>query len=170
MIKLLPSQQLIFLDECSFYLNETYRYGYAPRGQRTFTRKLGNAAAHYNLILCLLNVKEQAVIHYQIIKGGVKAKKFHSFLAGINLPSDGQHYLLMDNLCVHKTKKAYQKRGLTTVQELLASKNITPLYLPPYTPQLNPVELGFNTIKHYYRKRQPKTEKELQVVIEQAIA
>ncbi|CAG8829401.1 46377_t:CDS:2, partial [Gigaspora margarita] len=52
----------LVMGKSSFYLSESYRYEYAPSGQRTFVRKLGNTSAHYNLILCLLNVQKQAVI------------------------------------------------------------------------------------------------------------
>ena len=43
-------------------------------------------------------------------------------------------------------------------------------YLPSYTPQLNPAELCFNTIKGYVRKCRPQTEEALRTTIDQAIA
>lgn len=134
-IELLPSRQLIFLDECSFYWDENPRYGYAPRGQRAFTWKLGNCNAHYNLILCLCNAKKRAVVHYQIIKGGVKTQKFHSFLSEIKLPTGDKYYLLMDNLSVHKAEKTCQELGLTTVKELLLSQeHYSALFASLYSP------------------------------------
>ena len=108
-------------------------------------------------------------IHYRMVEGTVNVQKFHEFLREINFPLHQKSYLIMDNSAVHKANKACKGLGLLTIKELLLSKNITPLYLPPYSPQLNPVELCFNTIKHFYRKHRPKTKEELQNVIEKAV-
>lgn len=174
-VELLPQQQLAFLDECGFLLSDNPRYGYAPCGQRAFTWKLGNhhdVHTRYSLILCIYiqKVRNLESIHYRMIEGTVNVRIFHEFLQEINFSSRHESYLIMDNSAVHKATQACEKLGLPTIKKLLASKNIAPLYLPPYTPQLNPVELCFNTIKHFYRKHRPKTEEELRIVIDQAIS
>jgi len=168
-LKSLPEKKIICLDECGFGLNEVPRYGYAPRGQRVFTWKPGKSKTYHSLILTLQITESNGIFSYQLIKGGLNTQKFHDFLSAMNLPTDEDYYLVMDNLSVHKSNKTCRKLGLSTISELLSSKNITPLYLPPYTPELNPVEFCFNTIKDLYRQEKPRTEEELQCVVEKTI-
>jgi len=75
----------------------------------------------------------------------------------------------MDNLPVHKAKQSCIKLKLTPIKELLASKNIEVLYLPPYTPEMNPVEYCFNLIRHEIEKNKPRTYEKLKLVIAKII-
>ena len=170
---MLPSRQLVFLDECGFLLSDNPRYGYAPCGQRTFTWKLGNhhdGHVRYSLILCICiqSIRNLPRIHYRMVEGGINVQIFHEFLREINFSLHHASYLITDNSAVHKATQTCKNLGLPTIKELLLSKNITPLYLPPYSPQLNPVELCFNAIKHLFKKNRPKNKEQLQIVIEKA--
>jgi len=97
----------------------------------------------------------------------MKSKDFHKFIS--ELPIDKSHYLLLDNLKVHHATKSCQKEGLSTIKELMTSKNIEPEYLPPYTPELNPVELCFNFLRQNTEKKKPRTFEELEASIDKAI-
>jgi len=119
--------------------------------------------------LCIRNVANQGVIHYELIEEGVKAKNFHDFLAGIKLPDNKPYYLWLDNAKVHHATYSCQKLGLPTIREQLTQKKISPTFLPAYTPQLNPVELCFNVIKGYVEKHEPRTYEELKYVIDKAM-
>ncbi|CAG8575881.1 6594_t:CDS:2 [Ambispora leptoticha] len=55
--------------------------------------------------------------------------------------------LCIQNVAVHKAKQSCIKLGLTPIKELSESKNIETLFLPPYTPEMNPVEYCFNLIR-----------------------
>lgn len=99
----------------------------------------------------------------------MKTQEFHNFLTNLQLPNENKNYLIMDNLQVHKATKSCKKLGLTTIKELLISKNIEPLYLPPYTPELNPVELCFNFIRQQVEKFKPRTFGVLKLVIAKII-
>ncbi|MNT52301.1 hypothetical protein D3C72_1893230 [compost metagenome] len=54
----------------------------------------------------------------------------------------------MDNLAAHKVKG---------VQEALEEVGATPLYLPPYSPEFNPIELAFSKIKTFLRAQSART-------------
>jgi len=54
----------------------------------------------------------------------------------------------MDNVSVHKVDEA---------QELIEKNGAKLIYLPPYSPDLNPIELAWNKIKQYLRKQRPRT-------------
>ena len=54
------------------------------------------------------------------------------------------HVVVMDNLRAHKTQ---------VVRELIESKGASVLFLPPYSPELNPIELAWAKLKHFVKKR-----------------
>jgi len=73
------------------------------------------------------------------------SEKFHKFLSDFNPTNNGKrNVLIMDNLSTHKAKQSCIDLGLSTIEELLKSKNVEVIYLPSYTPELNPVEKCFN--------------------------
>ncbi|CAG8719523.1 1477_t:CDS:2, partial [Racocetra fulgida] len=152
---------ILALDECSFHLNEAPRYGYVLTSSRVNSQKPGKKGENHTLILCIQNIKGKGIIHYELIQGGMKTENFHTFLSTLKLPANEKHYLIMDNLPVHKAKQSCIKLGLSTIKELLKSKNIEVVFLPPYAPQLNPVEYCFNLIRHYVEKNKPRTYEEL---------
>jgi transposase len=168
-IRCLSRPYALALDECSFHLNEAPRYGYAHKSSRANYRKPGNQGGNHTLMLCIQNVASRGVVHYELIEGGMKTKEFHSFLTNLQLPINKKRYLLMDNLSVHRAKKSCLDLKLTTIEELLESKRIKPVYLPSYTPELNPVELCFNFIRQQVEKNKPRTFEELKLVIDKII-
>ncbi|MCE8162603.1 MAG: transposase [Candidatus Moeniiplasma glomeromycotorum] len=68
---------------------------------------------------------------------------------------------MLDNARIHYITKQ--------LEELARQKNIILVYLPRYSPELNPVEEIFNVIKGYIRKFKPRTEEELRTAIEKMI-
>jgi transposase len=158
------------LDECSFHLNEVPRRSYATKGWRANSRKPSSKGENHTLILLIRNMKSQGVIHYELIQGGMKSKNFHEFISTLKLPTSETHYLLMDNLKVHRANQSCLNLGLTPIKELLASKNIQPTYLPPYSPELNPTELCFNFIRKSIEKQKPRSTEELKLAIDKAVA
>jgi len=63
-----------------------------------------------------------------------------------------ENYLLLDNASIHRANKKRKELGLPTIEEQLLFKNTKPTYLPSHSPQLNPVELLFNVIRHNIEK------------------
>ncbi|KLL03254.1 MAG: transposase [Mycoplasmataceae bacterium CE_OT135] len=171
--KIMPrlSQSHFFaLDECSFHLNEVPRYGYSHKGSRVHYKKLGRQGNNHTLILCIQNIENKGIIHYELIQEGMKTESFHNFLTNLKLPfSTRKQCLLMDNLPVHKARKSCLDLKLTPIKELLESKRIKPIYLPPYTPELNPAELCFNFIRQKVEKNKPRTYEELKLEIDKII-
>jgi transposase len=154
------------LDECSFHLNEAPRYGYSHRSSRVHYKKPGKQGDNHTLILCIQNVANKGVVHWELIQGGMKTENFHNFLTNLQLPAGKKCYLLMDNLSVHHAKKSCLDLKLTTIEELLESKRIKPVYLPSYTPELNPTELCFNFVRQQVEKSKPRSFEELKLVID----
>jgi transposase len=99
----------------------------------------------------------------------MKTENFHNFLTKLQLPANEKYYLIMDNLPVHKAKQSCIKLGFAPIKDLLESKNIEVLFLPPYTPEMNPVELCFNFIRQQVEKNKPRTYEKLKLVIAKII-
>lgn len=165
----LPQSRTLFLDECSFRLNEAPRRGYCPLGTRLFAQRPGNKGKNYTFIFLAQIANGKKVIHSRLIEGGMKSKEFHEFLSDLELPSSDKYYLLMDNLSVHKAKDSCKKLKLSTIRELLVSKNIEPVYLPPYTPELNPVEKCFNITRQYIEKCRPRIKEKLEAFLKEKL-
>jgi transposase len=81
-----------------------------------------------------------------------------------------KRYILLDNVRIHHAVKALKELGLPSIKELARQKNIVLVYLPSYTPEINPTENFNSIIKSLYRKRRPRTERELRKVIEEVIS
>ena len=86
----------------------------------------------------------------ELITGTVNGDCFYDFLRGtlipLMLPFNGinsHSVLIMDNCAVHHASK---------VRQLVQSAGIVSLFLPPYSPDLNPIEEAFSNVKKYLRK------------------
>jgi len=58
------------------------------------------------------------------------------------LDTNGRDVILMDNASIHKTN---------IVQDTIVSRGMTPCYLPPYTPEFQPIEHCFSVLKNKFR-------------------
>src|SRR5205823_13998819 len=95
-------------------------------------------------------------------------------LKNIELPTNEHYYLLLDNSSIHdppnkRPSKILREEGLLSMEELAKEKNITLVYLPGYTPELNPIELCFNTVRHFIEHSPTNTHEELEDSIDKII-
>lgn len=155
----LPPHRLLSLDETSFSLNMAFRYGYAPIGQRVQAYKPGRAK-NYSLTSLIHNTEKNGIISCEVVEGAVDTEIFYNFISNVKLPTNEKYYLIMDNIRFHKNER---------IRELLKQKNIVPIYIVPYFPQLNPTEEFFNTVKQYAKKWRPRSEEELISVLTKKI-
>ena len=89
------------------------------------------------------------VVAYDLVQGSVNGEKFLEFIQGKlvpeMLPYDGENprsILVMDNCAIHHVQP---------VLETLQQMGILTLFLPPYSPDMNPIEEMFSYIKYYLR-------------------
>lgn len=75
------------------------------------------------------------------------------------LLSEGD-YVVLDNASVHK---------VDDVKRLIEATGATVIYLPPYSPELNPIELAWNKMKTYIRKQRARTADDLYRVYTEAL-
>src|SRR5207237_3859768 len=90
------------------------------------------------------------------------------------LPTSEKYYLLLDNSSIHdppdrRPSKKLKETGLLSMEELARQKNIELVYLPKYTPQINPIELCFNTTRHFTENLLTDHENELEGAVDKII-
>jgi transposase len=124
----------------------TLPYGRARRGEVVHEKKPTHAGERLNTIALLSETGVQGEYHYS---GSLDAQKFIFYLEYVVLPLliIGQ-VLIMDRHPVHCARE---------VRSFLRKNQVDYLYLPPYSPELNPIEEVFSKIKHYIKKHKPRT-------------
>lgn len=132
------------LDECGFLFNQVHSYAYSRKGTRAVVSRPGPRGKRVSLMLC---ISPQGRVGHEWFWGGVKSQHFRGFLT--TLPKDGT--IVLDNASIHKTAK-------NSTQRLV--------FLPPYSPQLNPVELCFNVLKSYVKRACVRSFEDLVQIVE----
>lgn len=162
---------IFFLDESGFHLGMVPRRGYYLKGSRLIGKKPGNKGKNQSLILLAqITDEEEKIIHWKTEEGGVNSEILHKFLSDFNPPNNGkENYLIMDNLSAHKATKSCWKKGLTSIEELMTSKNTRIIFTPSYTPEVNPIEKMNGIIKQHARKKRAREKDKLDLAIEEKI-
>jgi len=151
-------EKRFYLDETGSCLNMTPLYGRSRQGKRVYDKKPTNSGTRVNTVAILSEEGIKAQYNYT---DSLTAELFIFYLATFVLPIliDGQTVIL-DNHPVHHAK---------IVQNYLKQNNIKFLYLPPYSPELNPIEEAFSKIKQYIKKQKARTVDKLLNVIKEAL-
>ena len=149
----------LYLDETGSSLNLNLDYGRSPKGERVHDEKPAAPGETISTAAVLTERGIEAVAQY---RGTLTAKRFISYLEVYVLALIvGGKVLIMDNHTVHCAK---------AVQRFLDGHKVPFVFLPPYSPELNPIEEAFSKIKHYIRKCKPRTAETLFDAIRSAIA
>jgi transposase len=142
-------QRLVFLDECGVLTNMARLYGRSPRGQRAWARV---PFGHWKRLSVLGAIGTDGIIAALSVEAATDGAIFAAYLEQVLLPALRQHkpnaVLVMDNLRAHKTKH---------VRTLLDQSGFTYRYLPPYSPDLNPIEPGWAKVKSDLRRVAART-------------
>jgi transposase len=142
----LDPARVVFLDEMGAKTNMTRTHGYAPRGQR-----LADAAphGHWQTTTFVGALRADGFIAPLVIDGAVNRELFVAYvrqqLAPALRPGD---VVVMDNLACHKA---------AGVREAIEAAGCRLLYLPPYSPDLNPIENAFSKLKRLLRSAAERT-------------
>src|SRR3712207_5959968 len=137
-------ERLVFVDECGTHTSLAPLYGYAPKGERlrlSVPRKL--RWGKNTTLLSSMTVEGMGPT--LAVEGATTAVVFGAYVERVLAPSlrKGQ-IVVMDNLGAHRPKR---------VRELIEERNCELVYLPSYSPDLNPIEEAFAKIKNLLRKR-----------------
>lgn len=136
----LDPTKLIFIDETWAKTNMTRLRGRAPRGQR-LVEKVPHG--HWQTTTLIAALDHQGMRCATTVDGAVNGKVFTAFVKQVLVPTlrPGQ-IVIMDNLSAHK---------VAGVREAIQAVGASVVHLPPYSPDLNPIELAFSKIKQLMR-------------------
>ena len=147
----LDSRRLIFLDETWASTNMTRRYGRCPRGQRL---DMTVPHGHWLTTTFVVALTLQGLIAPVVVDGPINGDVFVAYirhqLVPLLRPGD---IVIMDNLSSHKRAE---------VREAIEGVGAELRFLPPYSPDLNPIEKAFSKLKSLLRKAEKRTVAELQ--------
>lgn len=140
-LKKFSKEELVFLDESGIEDNACLEYGWSIKGTRCYGKRSYQHKKRISMIAGLCNTK---VIAPLVFEGTCDTDVFLSYVEQIliNELKAGQ-VVVMDNISFHKHKK---------VKQLLQSRGCSILFLPTYSPDLNPIEHYWFKVKHNIRK------------------
>ena len=149
-MKPLDPRRLVFVDECSTNIALTGLYARAPKGERAKGSAPRNWGKNVTLIASL---STRGVGAATSVEGATDGAAFETYVEHFLAPTlkEGQ-IVVMDNLQVHKSAR---------VRELIEGAGAEVLFLPPYSPDLNPIEEAFSKVKGILRRIGARTREAL---------
>ena len=116
---------------------------------------------HWKILTILGAMRLSGIAAAMTIEEATDADFFPVYLEEVLCPAlKAGDLVVMDNLSSHK---------VNGVSELITSRGAEVLYLPPYSPDLNPIEKAWSKIKQYLRSIRARTKEELDNGISQAL-
>jgi transposase len=154
-------ERLVFLDESAVLTSMARRYGRSPRGQRATAKvPFGN----WKRLSVLSALDSEGFLATMSIQAATDGDTFAAYLEQVLLPVLRERkpdaVLVMDNLRPHKTPE---------VQAVLDGSGFAYRYLPPYSPDLSPIEPGWAKVKSYLRRVAARTVEALQQALAPAL-
>jgi transposase len=144
------AERLVFVDECSTNASLSPLYAWSPKGERALCSVPRNWGANVTL---LASMSVGGMGPCLAVEGPTTREVFETYLGRVLVPSlrSGQ-VVVMDNLSSHKGSR---------VRELIEERGCKVLYLPPYSPDFNPIEEAYAKIKALVRKADARTREAL---------
>lgn len=156
----LEAERLVFVDEMGANTSLAPLHGWSRRGERTYLEAPRNRGKNTTL---LASMSSEGMGPTLAVEGTTNKAVFEAYVERVLAPSlrPGQAVVL-DNLSAHK--KSEEVRGL------IEARGCELLFLPPYSPDYNPVEEAFSKIKGLLRKAQARTKEALIEALGEAIS
>ena len=133
-------RRLIFIDETWAKTNMTRLRGRSPRGERLVDK---TPHGHWKTTTLIAALGVEGIRCSMVVDGAVNGDVFESFVEHVLVPELGAgDVVVMDNLSSHKRVRT---------RELIEGAGAAVEFLPPYSPDLNPIEMIFSKLKQLLR-------------------
>ena len=144
------ASRLVFVDECGTNILLRPLYAWSRRGERAPCKAPRNWGKNVTLLSSMTLSGMGASI---AVEGATTRAVFEAYVEKALVPTlrPGQ-VVVMDNLTAHKGER---------VRKLIAERGCELLYLPPYSPDFNPIEQAFSKLKGLLRRAQARTREAL---------
>lgn len=134
-------ENLVFLDESGVNTDFTRNYGRSIGKSRVTDHIPRNTPKTTTVVSSIRLNGEHA---HQTIDGAMNTEKFKGYIKNVLSPTlKPSDIAIMDNLTIHKNK---------SVEEIINATGATVRYLPPYSPDFNPIEMMWSKMKAFLRK------------------
>jgi len=143
--KNIDAKNLVFLDETGSNLNMMRTHARSLVNKRAFCKK--SAKRHQNISV-VGAIGLSGFKHVYPFDGAVDEEKFLSYLDNLLPKLSDEQILIMDNVRFHHCK---------SVKEKIQKAGIRLIYLPPYHPELNPIEEAWSCVKRTLRSLKART-------------
>ena len=156
--RFMDPDRFVFLDETGATTNMVRRYGWGPRGER-----LIDAApwGHWKTTTVVAGLRASGLVAPFVIDGAMNGPAFRAYVARVLVPElRVDDVVVMDNLPAHK---------VAGIRDMIRAAGASVLYLPPYSPDLNPIEQVFAKLKALLRKTGARTKDTLWTTIGRAV-
>jgi transposase len=154
------ARRLVFVDESGFHTSMARLRARAPKGKRAYSKVPRNRGKNTTLIAAI--TIEGAMGESMAVEGATDALAFEAYVEHFLAPflCEGQ-VVVLDGLGAHKTEK---------VRGLVEGRGADLVFLPSYSPDLNPIEEAFSKIKALVRKEGARVREALVEAIGRALA
>lgn len=141
----IPTEKIAYIDECGIDTYLYREYGYAPKGERLLSRISGRKYKRCGIVAAKMAGSILAPLQY---KGTMNSALFETWFTQNLLPSLAKgSVIVMDNASFHRKKKLFS---------IAKEYGCRLIFLPPYSPELNPIEKFWAQLKACLRRILPE--------------
>ena len=143
---LLDPRRLVFIDETWIKTNMAPLRGWSPKGKRL---KAYAPHGHWNTMTFIAALRYDGLTAPCVFDGPINGLSFRAYVEQMLVPAlKPGDIVIMDNLGSHKAK---------AIRDAITAAGARLWFLPPYSPDLNPIEQTFAQVKHWMRMAQKRT-------------
>jgi transposase len=153
-LKDVPVEKLVFIDESGAKTNMTRTRGRAPRGVRVIDKV---PHGHWKTTTMISAIRTTGPFAAALVSGATDGDVFLAYVEHALVPElRPGDVVILDNLQPHKA---------TGVREMVEAAGARLLYLPPYSPDFNPIENMWSKVKQHLRSAAARTFEALQAAV-----
>jgi len=143
-------ERLVFVDEMGTNVSLSPLYAWSRKGERAY----GSAPRNWGKNVTLLaSITREGLGECMVVEGPTTREVFEAYLERVLAPTLGAgQVVVMDNLSAHKGGR---------VKEIIEGRGCELLYLPPYSPDFNPIEQAFSKVKGLLRRAEARARESL---------
>lgn len=157
-IQSIPLKKLIFLDESGVTTQMTRQWGRAPKGERVIE---ATPQGHWKVLTTLGAMSLRGMEAAMTVESATDGDVFEAYIEQVLCPKlRPDDVVVMDNLSAHK---------VDGIRERIESCHAQLLYLPPYSPDLNPIENAWSKFKEFIRAAKARTKEALDLAVTDAL-
>ena len=150
----------MFVDESGFHTSMTRLRARAPKGKRAYGKVPRNRGKNTTLMAAI--TLEGAMGASMTVEGATDSEAFEAYVEHFLAPTlEKGQVVVLDGLGAHRPKR---------IRELIEQRGAELVFVPSYSPDLNPIEQAFSKIKNILRKLGGRTPEALLEAMEEALS